>query len=329
MTQPTTNTQSAISVNALSHQYPPTRKSTAPVQALNNVSFAITPGEVFGILGPNGGGKTTLFKILSTILTPSAADAITINNHNLLTNPHLVRQSLGIVFQSPSLDGKLSARENLTTHGHLYGLSGPTLKARVDELLQQFNLADRANDLTESFSGGMKRKIELAKAILHRPQILILDEPSTGLDPAARRDLWLTLHDLIQHHGMTVALTTHLMEEAEKCDRLAILSNGKLVGSGSPSQLKELIGGSVITILPDIHESPQPLLDDLVAQFDGWEDGGAPALIDNTIRCEHAQGPEMVAKISAHLAGRIKSITVGQPTLEDVFVHLTGNKFTN
>ena len=331
-------TSKAIHVQGLSHQYRLGKKSEKQyIQALKDISFEVNQGEIFGILGPNGGGKTTLFKILTTMLAPNTdRDAgniqIEINGKQVLKKPNEVRQTLGVVFQNPSLDGKLTARENLLHHGHLYGLSGKPLHDRIDQLLQQFGLHERRNDLVEHFSGGMKRKIEVAKAILHEPQILILDEPSTGLDPSARRDLWLTIHELVQKNGITVALTTHLMEEAEKCDRLAILSHGELVALDTPSKLKAMIGGDVITIVPENHLNEHAIsnfAEEIAIAFDGWGDCGKPHVIDQAIHCEHAQGAEMVAKISGHFAGRIKSITVGQPTLEDVFAHLTGTGFTD
>ncbi|QQE11722.1 ATP-binding cassette domain-containing protein [Planctomycetota bacterium] len=325
----------AIKVRDLSHWYSVgKKKDNQKVEALKNVSFEVKFGEVFGILGPNGGGKTTLFKILSTLLhanSTSQAHA-EIDGKSITSQAAAVREALGVVFQSPSLDGKLTAKENLLHNGHLYGLSGPDLDTRVDALLKRFQLIDRQNDLVEQFSGGMKRKIEVAKSILHEPRVLILDEPTTGLDPASRRDLWLTIHELVQKNSMTVALTTHLMEEAEKCDRLAILSKGELVGIGTPSELKGLIGGDVISVVPEDQQhknSAQELAENIRSNFNGWDDGGEPKIVDGIVRCEHKNGAEMVAKISGAYSTQIKSITVGQPTLEDVFVHLTGDKFSN
>ena len=221
--------------------------STATASALNGVSFTVNRAEIFGLLGPNGSGKTTMFRILSTLMLPAAGRAL-ILGHDVALDPSGVRRQIGVVFQSRSIDVKLSAEENLIHVGHLYGITGSALKKRVAEMLERVSLTDRAKDRAETFSGGMQRRLELAKGLLHRPQVLLLDEPSTGLDPGARRDLWQYLQILRDQEGVSIIVTTHLMEEAEKCDRLAILSHGNLVGLGTPAQLKSEIGGDVILL---------------------------------------------------------------------------------
>src|SRR5262249_606741 len=215
--------------------------------ALQGVTFDVRAGEIFGLLGPNGSGKTTLFRILSTLMLPAGGQAI-IAGFDAAQQPDEVRRRIGVVFQAQSTDIKLSAAENLWHQGHLYGLRGAALKQRIQEMLERVALADRAKDRVETFSGGMQRRVELAKGLMHRPSVLLLDEPTTGLDPAARRDLWLYLHELRTQEKVSIIVTTHLMEEAEKCDRLAILSLGEVVGLGTPAELRSAIGGDVVTI---------------------------------------------------------------------------------
>src|SRR5271156_1146542 len=207
-----------ISVENLVHRY---ENRTA----LNGVSFDVRPAELFGLLGPNGSGKTTLFRILSTLMIPGGGRA-TIMGFDVARDPNGLRRHIGVVFQAQSIDVKLTAAENLWHQGHLYGLRGAALKTRINEMLERVGLADRAREKAETFSGGMQRRLELAKGLLHRPSVLLLDEPTTGLDPGARRDLWQYLQILRDEERVTVIVTTHLMEEAERCGRLAILNQG-------------------------------------------------------------------------------------------------------
>src|SRR5205823_9453580 len=207
-----------IEVRSLVHRY-------GDRAALNGISFDVGAAEIFGLLGPNGSGKTTLFRILSTLMLPSRGTAMLIT-HDVVREPMAVRRQIGIVFQAQSIDLKLTAAENLRHQGHLYGMRGAALTRRVREMLSRVALLDRADDRAETFSGGMQRRLELARGLLHRPSVLLLDEPTTGLDPGARRDLWQYLKALRDEEGVTVLVTTHLMEEAEHCDRLAILNDG-------------------------------------------------------------------------------------------------------
>jgi ABC-2 type transport system ATP-binding protein len=338
----------AVCVENLVHRYPPQRRSsrrsaapTADVRgnatpALDGVSFAVQPGEIFAILGPNGGGKTTLFRILSTLLRPTSGK-VAVFGHDPATQPHLVRGLLGVVFQSPSLDAQLTARENLMHQGHLYGLSGAGLDERINTLLNYFGLADRAGEYVARFSGGLRRRVEIAKALLHRPRLLLLDEPSTGLDPGARADLWKQLETLRHEQGMAIALTTHYMDEADRCDRLALLGGGKLLALDTPQRLKAGIGGDVITVEPEAGGTPAPpnnaggdaakqLCEDIVQRFGPWPEGKRPTVIDGRVHIEKPDGPAFVAQIAGALAGRIRSITVGRPTLDDVFMSLTGRR---
>jgi ABC-2 type transport system ATP-binding protein len=284
-------------------------------RALHGLDFRIAPGEIFGFLGPNGGGKTTLFRILAT-LSPPAAGSIQVFGADLAREASRVRRLLGVVFQSPSLDLQLTVRENLVHQGHLYGLRGAELGRRIDAGLARFGIADRASERAEKLSGGLRRRAEIAKALLHEPRLLLLDEPSTGLDPGARRDLWTAL-DTLRREGVTVLLTTHFMEEGDRCDRLALLSGGKIVAEGSPAALKDEIGGDVVTLTgPD----PEALARDLTARYPDLE----LAVQETGVRLERERAHELVARLVEALPGRVESVTVARPTLEDVFLRRTG-----
>ena len=300
-----------IEVQELRHQY---ENRTA----LDGVSFAVRHAEIFGLLGPNGSGKTTLFRILSTLMLPTAGRA-TIMGHDVASDPTGVRREIGVVFQAQSIDVKLTARENLTHVGHLYGLKGAELKKRVDEMLGRVGLSDRANENAETFSGGMQRRLELAKGLLHHPSVLLLDEPTTGLDPGARRDLWQYLQLLRDQEQVTVIVTTHLMEEAERCDRLAILSHGQLMALGTPTELKQEIGGDVVVLETRDAES---LAQRIKARF-----GVETAVVGETVRIEREAGHRFVTEVVESFPGEIDSLSVSKPTLEDVFIHRTGHRF--
>ncbi|MFQ5777529.1 MAG: ATP-binding cassette domain-containing protein [Terriglobia bacterium] len=301
----------AIEVEGLTHSY-----NQHP--ALQDVSFAVQPGETFGVLGPNGGGKTTLFRILTTLLPPGSGRA-RILGEDVTKNPRAVRQAIGVVFQSASLDGKLTVHENLRHQGHLYGLSGKTLGQRIALMLERLGLTDRRDDPVEKLSGGLRRRAEIAKGLLHRPQLLLLDEPSTGLDVGARRDLRRYLRQLSQAEGVTVLLTTHLMEEADDCDRLAILDRGALVALGSPSALKKQIGGDVI-VLETAAAAALALL--IRQRF-----GGEPTVVNGTVRLERENGHRFVTELVEAFPGQVDAVTVAKPTLEDVFIRQTGHRF--
>ena len=286
--------------------------------ALDGVSFAVRQAEIFGLLGPNGSGKTTMFRILSTLMLPSGGRAV-INGCDAAKDPTGLRRQIGVVFQSPSIDVKLSAEENLRHVGHLYGLSGAALKRRVTEMLSRVGLADRARDRAETFSGGMQRRLELAKGLMHHPSVLLLDEPTTGLDPGARRDLWQYLHILRDEERVTVLVTTHLMEEAERCDRLVILNQGKVVALGTPAELRSEIGGDVLLL-----ESGDPAA--LAQKIEG-RFGLNTVVLDGKVRLEREQGHRFVTEVVEAFPGEIQSVSVSKPTLEDVFIHRTGHRF--
>jgi ABC-2 type transport system ATP-binding protein len=309
-------TPPAVEAEGVQFSYP-ARRGGARYRALAGVGFRVAPGEIFGFLGPNGGGKTTLFRILATLARPEAG-VVRVFGFDLVGQAREVRRRHGVVFQNPSLDLQLTVEENLRHQGHLYGLSGSDLAGRIDQGLARFGLADRRAQRTLELSGGLRRRTEIAKSLLHGPQLLLLDEPSTGLDPAARRDLWDTLDEL-RRGGVTVLLTTHFMEEGDRCDRLALIDRGTLVAEGAPAALKEEIGGDVVTLTgPD----PQALARDLAGRFPEL----APEVRDGAVRLEHERAHELVARLAEALPGRIDTVTVARPTLEDVFLHRTGHR---
>ncbi len=307
-----------VSVQNLSHSYPASRKQTEPRKALQEINFTIRQGELFGLLGPNGSGKSTLFKILSTLLKHSSG-TVKIFDLDLSSEYEAIRFLIGIVFQHPSLDKKLTVRENLLHQGHLYNLSRKKLHNKIEKMLTTLSISDRSNDIVETLSGGMQRRVELAKTLLHSPQLLILDEPSTGLDPGARKDFSNYLLELKKKENVTILLTTHILEEAEHCDRLAIIDQGKLVGLGTPQELKREIGGDVITVTSS---EPKKLLDSIQQQFNC-----SPLLVDSTIRIERSNGHEFIPTLVEAFPGLIDSVSVSKPTLEDLFIHKTGHKF--
>jgi ABC-2 type transport system ATP-binding protein len=300
-----------ISVQELVHRY-------ESRTALNGVSFEVRHAELFGLLGPNGSGKTTMFRILSTLMVPSGGRAV-IRGFDAAKEPGKLRREIGVVFQAQSIDLKLTAYENLWHQGHLYGLRGEVLKARIPELLSRVGLLDRAREKAETFSGGMQRRLELAKGLLHRPAVLLLDEPSTGLDPGARRDLWQYLQILRDEEQVTVIVTTHLMEEAGRCDRLAILNEGKLVALGTPTELKQEIGGDVILLDAKNAES---LAERIRARFKL-----DAQVLAGQVRLEQENGHRFITEVFEAFPGEIQAVSVSKPSLEDVFIHRTGHKF--
>lgn len=284
--------------------------------ALDGLNLTVEPGCVFALLGPNGSGKTTLFKILSTLITPTAGSA-SVFGDDVVTQREKVRGRIGVVFQNPSLDVYLTVAENMDQQGHLYGLSGPELKKRCKELLQRFGVQDRAGDRVLKLSGGLRRRVELAKSLLHQPQMLVLDEPSTGLDPGARINLMDFLVELKTSDGVTSLLTTHLIDEADRCDQVAILDQGKLVAKGSPGELKSTIGGDVVTIRSG---DPVALAWQITSKFSVKAE-----VADGAIRVEREGGHRFVPELIESFPGQIESIAVGRPTLADVFQRVTGH----
>jgi ABC-2 type transport system ATP-binding protein len=303
-----------IELDHLSHNY-------GQRLALDDLCFSVEAAEIFGLLGPNGSGKTTLFRILSTLMVPSGGHA-RVQGFDAAREANKVRQQTGIVFQARSLDLKLTVAENLKHQGHLYGLSGKSLKRRVEDVLGRVGLSDRANEFVETLSGGMQRRVELAKGMIHSPSVLLLDEPTTGLDPGARRDLWLYLRTLRDEEGVTIFVTTHLMEEAEHCDRLAILNEGKLVALGTPFELKSAIGGDVVLFETAGEDAARSLAVRMGQRF-----GVDPAVLGSTVRLEREDGHRFITTAIEAFPGEINGVSVAKPSLEDVFIQRTGHRF--
>ena len=307
--------QAVVEVSDLRHSY-------GERVALDGVTLSVDAGEIFAILGPNGSGKTTLFRILST-LVPAAPGRVRVLGLDAASERDAVRRQIGVVFQAPSLDKQLTAAENLTHQGHLYGLRGAELARRVADALAAVNLADRAGERVDKFSGGMRRRVEIAKGLLHRPRVLLMDEPSTGLDPAARIDLWRHLRQISGAKnetggGVTVLLTTHLMEEADQADRLAIMDRGRVMACDTPAALKERIGGDVITITS---RQPEAVRAAILQRL-----GVEPQQVGAVLRIERPRGHEFVPQLIEAAPGMVESVSVGKPTLEDVFIRLTGQR---
>ena len=284
--------------------------------ALNAVSLHVEAGELFGLLGPNGSGKSTLLRILATLLQPSGGRA-EVDGLPLTARPAAVRRRLGVVFQTPSLDAKLTVAENLRFQGYLYGMVGRALSARMDALLARLGLSDRRRERVETLSGGLKRRLELAKALLHQPPVLLLDEPSTGLDLGSRRAFWEILAELQAENGLTVLLATHQMEEADRCRRVALLDEGRRVALDTPLALKQGLGEMIISL-----ESPDPpALAELLAARMNLQ----TVVQDGRLRLRGPADLTLAPRLMAEFAGEISALHMGRPTLGDVFLALTGH----
>jgi len=286
--------------------------------AVDGVSFAVHEGEFFAVLGPNGGGKSTLFRILATLTAPQEGDAVLLGS-SLARDAAAVRRRLGVVFQAPALDRMLTVDENLRAHGNLYGLRGDELTRRVAACAGRLGVADRLKDRTGRLSGGLRRRVEIAKALLPGPRVLLMDEPTTGLDPGARRDLWDHLARMREEDALTVVFTTHHMDEADRSDRAAIMDRGRLLTVDSPARLRESVQGDVVTVSCDDPAA-------LAARIE--HDLRFPArVVAGQVRFETAHGLDAAAQVRARFPEAVRSITAGKPGLEDVFVHLTGRAF--
>lgn len=297
-----------IQVQNLTHRY-------GDRVALSNVSFEVKKGEIFGLLGPNGGGKSTVFRILSTMMVPTEGHAI-LAGHDVVRDAAAVRRHVGVVFQTQSLDKALTVEENLRAQGHLHGLSGALLRERMEAAMQRLGLLDRRKDLVETLSGGLRRRVEIAKALLHRPQVLLMDEASTGLDPAARRDLSRHVETLRQTEGVTILLTTHILEEADRCDRLVLLHQGNIVAQGTPNELRSSIGGDVVVLAS---EDAAGLAAKISERFHL-----TAAAREDEVRVEIENGHRFIAEVVEAFPGAVNSVGLHKPTLEDVFVRQTG-----
>lgn len=285
--------------------------------ALAGLSMRVEPGEIFALLGPNGSGKTTLFRLLSTLLRVKEG-SLQVFGHVLPNEAAAVRAQLGVVFQNPSYDRKLTVRENLQCQAALFGLSGAARETRIAHVVEELGLADRLDWRMDKLSGGLQRRVDVAKSMLHAPRLLLLDEPSTGLDPAARLDLWHALVGLRDRYGVTILLTTHLLEEAEKAERIGILHQGKLVASGPPQQLRSELGDRVLVIQA---RQPQRVLAWLRERSIEVEEQ------QDQLRVTGSQVAQLVAPLTGECGDSIRSLSLGEPSLEDVFIARTGHRF--
>ncbi|WP_287153147.1 ATP-binding cassette domain-containing protein [Candidatus Solincola tengchongensis] len=285
--------------------------------AVDGISFTVERGEVFGFLGPNGAGKTTTINMLCTLLSPTAGKAM-VDGFDVVKNKREVRQRIGLVFQDPSLDDRLTANENLDFHAVVYAVPHAVREKRKRELLEMVDLLDRADDLVITFSGGMKRRLEIARGLLHHPRVLFLDEPTIGLDPQTRKYIWDYIGDLKRREDITIFLTTHYMEEAEHCDRIAIIDHGKIIALDTSENLKNMVGGDIIRIKTDDDARAEELLK---------ERFGVNILEDRDCLCfEVERGEEFIPRLFHDFDVSIQSISLHRPTLDDVFLKLTGRE---
>ena len=297
------------------------------LKAVDEVSFTVGHKEIFGFLGPNGAGKTTTINMLCTLLKPTSGRA-TLNGYDVATRQDEVRQSIGIVFQDPTLDDQLTARENLQFHAMLYNVPRDEREQRARRVLDMVGLSQRARDKVETFSGGMKRRLEIARGLMHYPHVLFLDEPTIGLDPQTRSSIWQHVHELRREYDITVFLTTHYMDEAENCDRIAIIDHGRIVALDTPGNLKHGVGGDIITLRTDDAGATQREirekfgLEASVTEASG-EEQGPP---EKSIRLEVPNGRTVLPQLVRGLSAEIHSVSVREPTLDDVFLSLTGRQ---
>ncbi len=284
--------------------------------AVDRLNLAIGEGELFGLLGPNGAGKSTTLLTLTTILKPTSGRA-TVGGFDIVGQPSQVRKSIGIVFQDPSSDDTLTGYENLKLHGMLYGMPVPLREERIREVLALVDLTDRKNELVKKYSGGMRRRLEIARGLMHHPKVLFLDEPTLGLDPQSRENIWQYIENLSREEHISLILTTHYMEEVDRlCDRLAIIDRGKVVALGSPTELKRIIGGEVVvmrTSSPDVDALRELEYVKKLERKDG--------LISLTVVNANQHLPEILQK-----TGNVESVEIHSPTLNDVFLHYTGRE---
>ncbi len=299
---------SIITVNNLTKKF-------KELTAVDGISFAVKEGEVFGFLGPNGAGKTTTINILCTLLSPTGG-AAAIAGHDCVREPDAVRSAIGLIFQDTTLDTGLTAYENLKFHAYLYNLDRKLAERRIDEMLAVVELAGRKRDLIKNFSGGMKRRLEIARGLLHYPRVLFLDEPTLGLDPQTRNTIWEFISTLRQRENITVFMTTHYMEEAENCDRIAIIDHGRIIAEGTPAKLKEMVRGDIIHL---VTEDDQKARSEIKALFgiDAREENGG-------LFIETERGEEFIPKLIHSLPTNTRSVSLQKPTLNDVFLKLTG-----
>jgi ABC-2 type transport system ATP-binding protein len=293
-------------------------KDYGGIRAVEAIDMAVGRGEFFGFLGPNGAGKTTMIHMLTTLVRPSRGSAV-VAGHDVVDEPLAVRESIGLVFQETTLDPELSAEENLRLAGRLYGLGGADLRYRIDEVLELFGLDGRRRDHVRTFSGGMRRLVDLARGILHRPTVLFLDEPTLGLDPVNRQRVWGFLERLASEEGMTLFLTTHYLEEAEPCDRVVIVDHGRVIAHGTPAGLKRDLGGQESIELA-VREPGSALLADIAART-----GAEPRLSGRTVVVSVDSAEAVLPSLLPLIGTGIESLSVRRPTLDDVFIAVTAS----
>jgi ABC-2 type transport system ATP-binding protein len=290
-------------------------KRYGALEAVRGIDLEVHRGEIFGFLGPNGAGKSTTISILCTLLTPTAGTA-RVAGIDVMHDPAGVRQRIGLVFQDPSLDDQLTGRENLEFHAFIYSVPASVRRQRIDVMLELLQLSERAGSLVRTYSGGMKRRLEIARGMLHEPEILFLDEPTLGLDPQTRQTIWNHLNELRSRNGITIFMTTHYMDEAEYCDRIAVIDRGKIVALGSPDQLKAMVGGDVVTMTSSQPEAAAREITELL--------GVTPSRDNGTLRMEVADGKAFVPRLVRELIAPVDTVSLRRPSLDDVFVKLTG-----
>jgi ABC-2 type transport system ATP-binding protein len=297
-------------------------KKFGPVTAVDGLDLQIPYGQIFGLLGPNGAGKSTTLNMLCTILRQTSGNA-SVGGHDILTESDAVRHEIGIVFQDPSIDDKLTGFENMELHAALYGLSPEDTRTRIKELLALVELTDKASMLMRTYSGGMRRRLELARGLLHHPKILFLDEPTIGLDPQTREHIWKYIEELIRKENITVVLTTHYMDEADRlCDRVGIIDAGKIVALDTPANLKQTLGGDVVTA---VVSDPQRFIEALCKQDPSLRATPTDGKLRLTMPSGDRFVPDLV-RLADSLGMKIDSISVQKPTLNDVFLHYTGHE---
>ncbi len=290
-------------------------RSFKQLVAVDKVSFQVAEGEIFGFLGPNGAGKTTTINMLCTLLRPTGGRA-SVCGYDIVAQRNRVRHSIGLVFQEPALDEYLTARQNLRFHAYAYRVPADTREKRISEMLELVELADRADSPVRTFSGGMKRRLEIARGLLHNPKVLFLDEPTLGLDPQTRRRIWDYVHALRKQENLTIFMTTHYMDEAENCDRISIIDHGHIIALDTPDRLKDAMGGDVVTL---------KAVDNMAASAELKEKFGILPVVQNGAVVFHIpQGEKFLPKLMENFKSRLISLGVHRPTLEDVFLKLTG-----
>jgi len=301
---------SSVQVAALS-------RSFGEIKAVDEISFEVGEAEIFGFLGPNGAGKTTTISMLCTLLRPTSGRA-TIGGYEIVDDPEGVRREIGIVFQDSTVDERLTARENLVFHGELFGMARNDIRPRAEQLLDRVGLLGRADDAVITFSGGMRRRLEVARGLMHWPSVLFLDEPTVGLDPQTRRSIWAYARSLRDTEGVTIFLTTHYMDEAEACDRVAIMDHGKIVAIDTPERLKARLGGDLVSLSgPDNEALAREVRDSF--EID-------PRFENNAVEFNIERGGDFIPILLNRIQGEVRSVGIRPPTLEDVFVSMTGHQ---